>query len=60
MKTFQAFFTLWLAPEEPKLKKNAGAFLPEGITVEEAERFNRLEFFAKITEMFAALIKPVS
>jgi hypothetical protein len=32
----------------------AADFLPKGITVEEAARLSRIEFFTKLTEMFAA------
>jgi hypothetical protein len=40
----------------PQLHKHAADFLPKGITVEEAMRLGRVEFFMKLTEMFAAEI----
>jgi hypothetical protein len=54
MRTFMAYYAL--RPSEPhtKLRKDVKAFLPKGVTVEEAESFGRIEFFAKLSEMFAA------
>jgi hypothetical protein len=54
MGTFSSFFTLHLSPEIPDLRKEAAIFLSNGVTVEEAGALNRLEFFAKLSEMFGS------
>ena len=60
MRTFRGYFILRPEPPPPnpdfrkRLLKYATEFLPEGITVEEAEKLGRMEFFTKLTEMFAA------
>ena len=54
MMAFQAFFVLWLVPEDPKFREGASASMPKGMTVEQASALGRLEFFDKLTEMFAA------
>lgn len=59
MMTFQAYFCLHLVPENPKFRKGADAFLPNELSVEEAASLGRLDFFMKLTEMFAAQIKPM-
>jgi len=60
MMTFQAYFVLWLMPENPKFREGAKAFLPKVLSVEEAITFGRLEFFVKLNEMFAAQIRSVT
>jgi len=59
MMSFQAYFVLWLMPENPKFREDAKTFLPKVLSVEEAITFGRLEFFVKLTEMFAAQIRSV-
>ncbi len=59
MRAFQAYFVLWLAPENPKLREGANYFMPNGLSVEEAVSLTRSDFFVKLTEMFAAQIKPI-
>ena len=54
--TFQAYFVLWLMPEMPKFREGADAFMPNGLSVEEASALERLDFFTKLTEMFGAEI----
>ena len=60
MRTYLAFFALrirpTLKPPNPHLSEHSDAFLPEGVTVEDVGNLSRLEFFAKLTEMFAAEI----
>ncbi len=56
MRTFQAYFDLWLVPEKPQFREHADAFLPDGLSVEEASALERDRFFLKLTEMFAAEI----
>ena len=56
MMAFQLYFVLWLAPENPKFREGADAFLPNGVSIEQASSLTRLEFFAKLTEMFGAEI----
>jgi hypothetical protein len=56
MKAFQAYFVLWLVPEKPEARENASAFLPNGITVDEAVSLGKPQFFDKLTDMFAAEI----
>ena len=57
MRAFWAYFVLH--PESPtpkareKLLQHADLFLPEAITLDEAMKLGRIEFFAKLTEMFA-------
>ena len=57
MRTFLAYFVLY--PEHPdpqaakRMLEHAGEFMPEGITVEEAMKLGRIEFFTKLSEMFA-------
>lgn len=60
MRTFQAYYAVRPTSIHPKLREHAGVFLPEGITVEEAALLGRVEFFIKLTEMFAAEILSVS
>jgi hypothetical protein len=60
MRTFDAYYVLHPrlgGGAHPKLHKHAADFLPKGITVEEAARLGRVEFFMKVTEMFAAEIQ---
>jgi hypothetical protein len=58
MMTFQAYFVLRVAPAfNPKFLEGADAFMPDGLTVEQASAFERLDFFTKLTEMFAAQIR---
>ena len=59
MMSFQAYFVLWLMPENPKFREGAKTFLPKVLSVEEAITFGRLEFFVKLNEMFAAQIRSV-
>jgi hypothetical protein len=59
MMTFQAFFVLWLMPEDPKYREAAGAFLPKGLSVEEAISLSRADFLDKLSDMFSAQIKPI-
>jgi hypothetical protein len=56
MRTFDAYYALHPlgGGAHPKLREHAAKFLPKGITVEEAARLSRIEFFTKLTEMFAA------
>jgi hypothetical protein len=58
MKTFQAYFVLWLVPEDPRFREGLDAFLPEGVKAEDVSSLSRTEFFVKVTEMFVAG-KPV-
>jgi hypothetical protein len=58
MKTFQAYFVLWLVPEDPRFREGLDAFLPEGVKAEDVSSLSRTEFFVKVTEMFVAE-KPV-
>jgi hypothetical protein len=57
MRSFRAFFVLHPDHPDPDVAKRmlerAGEFLPENITVEEAMKLGRIEFFTKLTEMFA-------
>jgi hypothetical protein len=57
MRTFDAYYALWPTDVHPKLRENAAAFLPKGVSVEEATRLKRSEFFAKYSEMFADQIR---
>jgi hypothetical protein len=58
MMTFQAYFVLRVAPSlNPKFREGADAFMPDGLTVEQASTFRRPDFFVKFTEMFAAQIR---
>ena len=57
MRTFDAYYAVHPREVYPKLREHAADFLPKGITVEEAARFGRVEFFMKLTEMFAAEIQ---
>lgn len=59
MSTFQAFFVLFVA-DNPKFREGSDAFLPDGISVEEARALGRLDFFVKLTEMFSAEIKAAN
>jgi len=58
MRTFWAYFILHPDHPDPdaakRLLEHAGLFMPEGITVDESMKLGRIEFFAKLTEMFAA------
>ena len=54
MRTFRAHYALRPPPIHAKLRKDADAFLPEGVRVEDVEKLSRLEFFDKLTAMFAA------
>jgi hypothetical protein len=57
MRTFLAYFVLHPEHPDPEAAKpmfeRAGEFMPEGITVEEAMKLGRIEFFTKLTEIFA-------
>ena len=59
MRTFRAYFILHPEPEvsNPDLRKRlleqSDLFLPEAIALEEAMKLGRIDFFAKLTEMFA-------
>jgi len=57
MRTFEAYYALWPSPTHPKLREKADTFLPEGLSIEEAEVLTRSQFFAKGTEMFANQIR---
>jgi hypothetical protein len=59
MLTFQAYFVLWLVPEKPEFREGADAFMPNKLSVEEAVALSRVDFLVKLTEMFAAQIKPI-
>jgi len=59
MRTFQAYFVLWLMPEKPKFREGADAFMPNQLSVEEASTLGRLDFLVKLAKMFADQIKPV-
>jgi len=58
MRTFRAYFILH--PEQPdsdarkRLLEQADFFMAKGITTDEALKLGRIEFFTKLTEMFAA------
>jgi hypothetical protein len=56
MRTFQAYYVVRPSSIHPKSFERAWAFLPDGITIEEAASLSRVEFFMKLTEMFAAEI----
>ena len=56
MRTFQAYYAMRPTSIHSKLRERAVVFLPEGITVEEAARLGRVEFFMQLSEMFAAEI----
>jgi hypothetical protein len=56
MHAFRAYFLIFGVPDyQPRkdLRERAADFLPEGVTVQEVEGLGRLEFFAKLTEMFS-------
>jgi hypothetical protein len=57
MRTFDAYYAVHPREVHPKLREHAADFLPKGITVEEAARLGRVEFFMKLTDMFAAEIQ---
>src|SRR5947209_8740589 len=57
MRTFDAYYALHPTEAHPKLREHAADLLPKGITVEGAARLGRVEFFMKLTEMFAAEIQ---
>jgi hypothetical protein len=59
LSAFQAYFVLWLVPEKPQFREGADAFMPNGLTIEEAKALSRVDFFVKLTEMFSAQIKPI-
>jgi hypothetical protein len=54
MRTFDAYYALHSlgGGAHPKLREHAADLLPKGITVEEAKRLGKVEFFIKLTEMF--------
>ena len=55
MRTFQAYYLLRLRPFgiDPQKLEQAVAFLPGGISVNEAMSLGRIEFLDKVSEMFA-------
>lgn len=57
MRTFQAYYVVHPSSIHPRRYERARAFLPDGITLEEAARLGRVEFFVKLTEMFATEIQ---
>jgi hypothetical protein len=60
MRTFDAYYALHSplgGGAHPNVHKHAANFLPKGITVEEAARLGRVEFFDQLTKMFAAEIQ---
>jgi hypothetical protein len=59
MRTFDAYYALHPlgGGAHPELHKHAAKFLPKGITIKEAARLGRVEFFMKLSEMFAAEIQ---
>jgi hypothetical protein len=54
MDAFLAYFALHLGAEDPNVRENAHAFLPEGVTIDEVDRLNSGEFFVKMLPLFAA------
>jgi hypothetical protein len=56
MRTFAAYFAVFLTPPDSKSRKKADAFLPEGVVIADVEKLGKLEFFAELTEVFAAEI----
>jgi hypothetical protein len=54
MRTFLAYCVLRPTSLYPKPREHADVFLPKGITVEEAALLGRIDFFTKLSEMFAA------
>lgn len=59
MRTFDAYYALHPTlggRAHQHLREHAADFLPNGITVQEAASLSRVEFFMKLTEMFAAEI----
>ena len=59
MRAFQAYFALWLNPENPHFREGADALMPNGLSIEQAGTLSRVDFFIKLTEMFAAQMKPI-
>jgi hypothetical protein len=56
MRTFQAYYAIRPSVAHAKLPKHADAFLPEGLSIEKAERLakhGRVRFFTEVSEMFA-------
>ena len=60
MRTFDAYYALHPSSVHAHLCEHAAAFLPKGITIEQASAFGRLEFFGKVSEMFTAQIGTVT
>ncbi|HYR23563.1 MAG TPA: hypothetical protein VEP30_11650 [Chthoniobacterales bacterium] len=57
MRTFDAYYALRPSSVHAHIREHAAKFLPKGVSIEKASRLNRMEFFAKYSEMFAAEIK---
>jgi hypothetical protein len=57
MRTFWAYFVLHPDHPDPdaakRMLEHAGEFMPEGVTVDEAMKLGRIEFFTKLSEIFA-------
>ena len=57
MRSFWAYFILHPEPPIPKsrekLLQHPDLFLPKAVTIKDAMKLGRLEFFAELTEMFA-------
>src|SRR5439155_27252265 len=62
MRTFDAYYALHPlgGGAHTNLREHAAKFLPKGITVEEAAALGRIEFFMRLTEMFAAEMNATS
>jgi hypothetical protein len=60
MRTFAAYYAVHPlgGGAHRKLREHAEDFLPEGISAEEAAGLGRIEFFMKLTEMFAGSTAP--
>ena len=56
MRTFDAYYVLHSlgGGVHRHLRERAANYLPKGITLEEAERLGRIEFFTKVSGLFAA------
>jgi hypothetical protein len=61
MRTFWAYFILHPEAPVPKaredLLKQPSAFLPEGISIDEAMKLGRIEFFTRLTKMFTVQLE---
>ena len=55
MRTFEAYYALHPlgGGVHPNIREHAADFLPKGVRVEEAARLDRIEFFRKLSDMFA-------